>query len=172
MPKCAHFINSKSAITHSDFVFEAIQDLLKINRIIEVNELPHVVNPLSVTVQNYRKKRLILDLCYVNRHIFKERFEFGDLKLTEQFLNIYGHVRTWLNKAIIILIFINHITSFLVFHDSLLDDCLGVSSSYKMTLFHSNFEKTSLQNAGFIINKEKSVWKPTQTLILSEIRTK
>ena len=66
VPKCAHFNNSKSAITHSDFVFEAIQDLLKINRIIEVNELPHVVNSLSVKMQNSGKKRLILDLCYVS----------------------------------------------------------------------------------------------------------
>ena len=61
VPKSAHFNNNKSAITHSDFVSEAIQDLLKTNRIIEVNELPHVVNPLSVTVQNSGKKRLILD---------------------------------------------------------------------------------------------------------------
>ena len=43
MPNSAHFNNNKSAITHSDFVSEAIQDLLEINRIIEVNELPHVV---------------------------------------------------------------------------------------------------------------------------------
>ena len=60
--KSAHFNNNKYAITHSDFVSEAIQDLLKTNRIIEVIELPHVVNPLSVTVQNSGKKRLIFDL--------------------------------------------------------------------------------------------------------------
>ena len=59
MPKSAHFNYNKSAITHSDFVSEAIQDLLKTNRIIEVNGLPHVVNPLSVTVQISGKKRLI-----------------------------------------------------------------------------------------------------------------
>ena len=43
VPNSAHFNDNKSAITHSDFVSEAIQDLLEINRIIEVNELPHVV---------------------------------------------------------------------------------------------------------------------------------
>ena len=83
VPKPAHFNNNKSAITHSDFVSKAIQDLLKKNRIIEVNELPHVVNPLSVTVQNSGKKRLILDLRYVNKHIYKERIKFGDLRLME-----------------------------------------------------------------------------------------
>ena len=34
-----------------------------------------------------------------------------------------------------------------------------------MTLFHSNFVKKYLQNAGFTINEEKSVWKPSQNLI-------
>ena len=56
VPKSAHFDNNKSAITHSDFVSEAIQYLLKRNRIIEVNELPHVVNLLSLTVQNSGKR--------------------------------------------------------------------------------------------------------------------
>ena len=51
-----------------------------------------------------------------------------------------------------------------------LDDGLGVGSSYKMALFHSNFVKKSLQNAGFIINEEKSVWKSSQTLISLGIR--
>ena len=79
VPKSAHSNNNKSAITHSDFDSEAVQDLLKTNRIIEVNELPHVVNPLSVTVQNSGKKRLILDLWYVNKHIYKERIKFKAL---------------------------------------------------------------------------------------------
>ena len=51
-----------------------------------------------------------------------------------------------------------------------LDDGLGVASSYKMTLFDSNFVKKSLQNAGFIINEKKSAWKPFQTLIWLGIR--
>ena len=51
-----------------------------------------------------------------------------------------------------------------------LDDGLGVASSYKMTLFHSNFVKKSLQNAAFIINDEKSAWKPSETLIWLDTR--
>ena len=72
MPKSAHFNDKNSAITHSDFVSEAIQDL-ETNRIIEVIiELPNEVNPLSATRQNCGKKRLKLDLRYVNKHIYKE----------------------------------------------------------------------------------------------------
>ena len=46
-----------------------------------------------------------------------------------------------------------------------LDDDLGVASSYKITLFRSNFVKKYLKNAGFTINEEKSVRKPSQILI-------
>ena len=87
VPKPAHFNNNKSAITHSDFVSEEIQDLLKTNRITEVNELPHVINPLSVTLQNSGKKRLMLDLRDVNKFIYEERAKFEDLRLMGQFLN-------------------------------------------------------------------------------------
>ena len=47
VPKSAHFNNNKSAITHSDFVSEAIQDLLKTNRITEVNDMGQFLNPHS-----------------------------------------------------------------------------------------------------------------------------
>ena len=40
------------------------------------------------------KKRLILDLCYVNKHIYEERIKFEDLKLTKQFLNPYEYMCT------------------------------------------------------------------------------
>ena len=38
-----------------------------------------VINPLSVSVQSFGKKRLILDLRpYVNQHVFKQKFKFED----------------------------------------------------------------------------------------------
>ena len=92
MKKSVQFNNIDSAITHSDFVSVAIQDLLSTNGIIEVDELPNVVNPLSVTVQNCGKRRLILDWCYVNKNIYKERIKSDDLKLMEQFLNLHDHM--------------------------------------------------------------------------------
>ena len=38
-------------------------------------------------MQNSGKKRLILDLRYVNQHIFKDSIKFDDLKVMEQYLN-------------------------------------------------------------------------------------
>ena len=59
----------KSALAHPDFVNEAIFKFLVTNRIFGSEVLPHNVNPLSVSVQSSVKKRLILDLRFVNKHV-------------------------------------------------------------------------------------------------------
>ena len=43
-------------------------------------------------MQNSGKKRLILDLRYFNKHIYKERIKFEALKLMEQFLNPHEYM--------------------------------------------------------------------------------
>ena len=40
-----------------------------------------MVNPLSVSVQPNGKKRLILDLRYVNKHLIKQRVKYEDWKI-------------------------------------------------------------------------------------------
>ena len=40
-----------------------------------------------MTLQNSGKKRLMLDLRYVNKFIYEECAKFEDLRLMEQFLN-------------------------------------------------------------------------------------
>ncbi|CAH3185792.1 unnamed protein product, partial [Porites evermanni] len=64
--------NNTSALAHSDFVNEAISELLVTNGIFESEVLPHNVNPLSVSIQSSGKKRLILDLRFVNKHVWKQ----------------------------------------------------------------------------------------------------
>lgn len=44
---------------HADFVLEAIQELLLSGLVVQVSSPPHVVNPLSVSIQSCGKKRLI-----------------------------------------------------------------------------------------------------------------
>ena len=46
-------------------------------------------NKAIANVLKEGKKRLILDLFYVNKDNYKERIKFEDLKRTEQFLNPY-----------------------------------------------------------------------------------
>ena len=60
-PPPARFGNNRSAIQHSEFVEQAISDLLVAGSVVESGCAPTVVNPLSVSIQANGKKRLILD---------------------------------------------------------------------------------------------------------------
>ena len=81
LPPVSFSSNNKSALAHSDFVNEAISELLVTNCIFEAKVLPHNVNPLSVAVQSSRKKRSILDLRFINKHVWKQKVKFEDLKV-------------------------------------------------------------------------------------------
>ena len=84
-PHSAYFKNNKSAIIHSDFVSKEIQNLLETGRIREVKKPPTVVNPLSVAT-NSTKPRLILDLRYVNTHLWSQRVKYEDFRTFSQYL--------------------------------------------------------------------------------------
>ena len=79
-PPNAFFDNNHSALMHADFVLEAIQQLILSGSVVQVSSSPRVVNPLSVSVQSCGKKRLILDLRHVQKHIWKEKFKFKDTR--------------------------------------------------------------------------------------------
>ena len=73
--------NNKSALKNETFVLEAIKDLEIKGLIARCSEKPYVVNPLTVSVQNSGKKRLILDLRLVNKHLWKRSVKFEDFKI-------------------------------------------------------------------------------------------
>ncbi len=75
--------NNKSASMHSVFVQEAINELITSGRVLEVDQAPWVINPLSVAIQSSGKKRLILDLRHVNRyvHVEKQHIKYEDWKV-------------------------------------------------------------------------------------------
>ena len=81
---------NKSALAHSDFVNDAISKLLVTNRIFGSDVLLHNVNPLSVSVQSSGKKRLILDLRFVNKHVWKPKIKFEVLKVALNYFD-KGH---------------------------------------------------------------------------------
>ena len=61
--------NNMSAKQHPDFVHQAINDLLARGLIEKCEIPPSVVNPLTVSIHSNGKKRLILDLRHINRHM-------------------------------------------------------------------------------------------------------
>ena len=70
-----------SALAHPSFVEEAISELLLTYRVFETDVIPRNVNPLSVSVQSSGKKRLILDLRFINKHLWKQSIKFEDLRV-------------------------------------------------------------------------------------------
>ena len=79
-PPVASFGNNRSAIQHSEFVEQAISDLLVAGSVVECGCAPTVVNPLSVSIQANGKKRLILDLRFPNQFVRKSKIKFEDAK--------------------------------------------------------------------------------------------
>ena len=53
---------------------------------LEWDHPPRIVNPLSVSIDSSCKKRLILDLRYVNMHLYKDKINFDDWKCFENYL--------------------------------------------------------------------------------------
>ena len=77
-PKRASFHNNQSGLKNKDFVNESISELLKCGSIIEVEKPPEVINPTSVSMNSSGKKHLILDLRYLNGHVYKDKIKFED----------------------------------------------------------------------------------------------
>ena len=91
-PKRVHFCNSKSVMENVEFLSNSINDLLKTGSAVETCVAPEVKSPLSVATSSAGKKRLILDLRYVNSHIYKEYIHFEDWHSFEKFLVLDGFV--------------------------------------------------------------------------------
>ena len=94
-PEPAAFKNNRSALEHAEFVKSALEVLCQSGRVIRCVEPPIVVNPLSVPVQANGKKRLILDLRYVNRHLQKKRIKYEDWKVTISYLEVGAYMFTF-----------------------------------------------------------------------------
>ena len=75
-PASAQFPNNRSAIQNSDFVDQAIFDLLVDGSVFECELRPNHREPLSVFIQSTGKKRLLLDLQYPNYYVKKVQGEF------------------------------------------------------------------------------------------------
>ena len=103
VPPAYYSKNNASALKNIDFVENSITELLKSERIKQLSYKPHVVNPLSVSVQPNGKKRLILDLRYVNHFIKKLRIKYDDWKIASLMFRKNGYMfsfdlKEWLSS--------------------------------------------------------------------------
>ncbi|XP_072042758.1 uncharacterized protein [Amphiura filiformis] len=82
--------NNRSAYNNHEFVSEAISELVKLGSVEICQSPPHVINPLTVSIQPNGKKRLILDLRMVNKFIRKQSVKFEDMRTALLFLRKGG----------------------------------------------------------------------------------
>ena len=90
VPPKAIFSNNKSALTETDFVEAEISRLLSKGYIKWVSQPPHVVNPLTVSINDKGKRRLILDARHVNLHLFKFVVKYEGLEVFQNYLEKGG----------------------------------------------------------------------------------
>ena len=86
-PHC-NLKNHLSALKHHDFVQEAVAQLLRSHCITERTSPPFCVNPLAVA--EGKNLRSVIDLRHVNQYIFKNKFEYEDLRSLSQVIE-EGH---------------------------------------------------------------------------------
>ena len=84
LPDPVCYRNHRSAFGHADFVEEAIKELVALSCVVQCSECPAVCSPLSVVVNAHGKKRLVLDLRYVNQFILLAKFKYEGLNVIPQ----------------------------------------------------------------------------------------
>ena len=174
--------SNTSARLHVDFVDQAVLELVNSGRMRMVNEEPLVVNLLSVSIQPRGKKRLILDLRDVNNSYLSKVLSTRTGKLLWLILR---KTRTCFHGGSLI-----PSNKYFMFNFH----CAPARSFLCLLFFHKGFEtfrkywriqgvciaifldddwaivqdrkscRGVLYKAGFVINREKSVWEPTQLL--------
>ena len=83
-PSNAEFKNNSSAFKNLEFVDESIKEMLRADTVKECLTKRKVLNPLSVSTKG--KKRLILDLRYINNYLFKDKIKFYDWNSFQDYL--------------------------------------------------------------------------------------
>ena len=96
--------NNRSALEESLFVATAIEELILANCIAECVECPLVCSPLQVVSNAKGKRRLVIDLRYINQYLHQCKFKYeglnvlpplfqqGDFMITFDLKSGYHHV--------------------------------------------------------------------------------
>ena len=72
--------NQPSAYFRSEFVQTSIEELLVGGCIKQIELKPHICSPLSVVENSSGKLRLVVNLRYPNKYLWKQKFKYEDLR--------------------------------------------------------------------------------------------
>ena len=95
MPETKVFGNRKSAITNEEFVSNAITELCKDNCVRKVETRPVVISPLLVVTNRSDKQRLVINLRYVNRFLWKKKFKYEDMRIALTYFDKGHYINTF-----------------------------------------------------------------------------
>ena len=87
--------NHKSALINTEFIDNSISELLESRCIHIVTGRPHICSPLSVVTNREGKKRLVLNLRFLNNFLFKERFKYEDIRVAISLFRTGDYVFTF-----------------------------------------------------------------------------
>ena len=77
--------NQQSARDNTQFVTEAVLELLEKGCIKECSQKPHGCHPLAVVSSASGKLRLVLNLRHLNKFLWTDKFKYEDLKVAMQY---------------------------------------------------------------------------------------
>ena len=73
--------NHQSALDNAEFVEASLAELLANRCARTVAGEPHICSPLSVVSNRAGKKRLVLNLHFLNQFLLKDKFKYEDIRL-------------------------------------------------------------------------------------------
>ena len=76
--------HQKSAFESVEFVNNAVTELLGNGCLEQCTDVPLVCSPLLVVTSRSGKKRLVINLKYVNNFLYKERLKYEDMRTAMQ----------------------------------------------------------------------------------------
>ena len=177
------------ALSECNFVDKAVDDLLGKGCVKLVHSTPHVCSPLMVVESSSGKKRLIIDLKYLNLYLWKDKFKYKDirtaltyceknnfmvtfdLKLGYHHVDIHKSSKTYLgfqwnaNYYVFTVLPFGLSTACYVFRPIVKfvhSQGIRIASGFVEATRISALIKELLSSAGLILNQEKSNLLPAQ----------
>ena len=80
--------NHNTAVLNCGFVDEAIADLLAKGCVREVLKPPHICSPLLVVENSSGKRRLVINLRYLNLFLWKDKFKYEDIRTALDYFEV------------------------------------------------------------------------------------
>ena len=95
MPGPRVFANQSSALSNAAFVTKAVSELLWWGCIRKVVETPKVCSPLLVVSSSSGKQRLVINLRYINRYLWKDKFKYEDMHSAPAYFEVGHFINTF-----------------------------------------------------------------------------